>query len=141
MRKDFGKWMVKHIDQWFAWIRRKGLEINRMEDIILVTGTDHARSSANVAFLGGQAVARVSFGVDVARSKIKWQFSSERKAGGAVWNWGPSGEVSRHAMFFRHQMLRYFWRDFVHARTSPRISVYLFEGSASLVGAWYGGQS
>ncbi|KAF8262518.1 hypothetical protein EI94DRAFT_1688024 [Lactarius quietus] len=91
VRKDFGKWMVEHIDQWFAWVRDKGLEIDRMEDIILVTGTDRTRSWANVAFLGGQADARVSFGVEVDHSRINWQFSSERKAG-AAWNWGPSGE-------------------------------------------------
>ena len=92
LRKDFGKWMIDHIHQWFTWIRDKGLDIDRMEDIILVTGTDRTRSWANVAFLGGQADARVSFGVEVAQSRINWQFSPERKAG-AVWNWRPSGEV------------------------------------------------
>ena len=98
MQKDFGKWMVEHIDRWFAWIRHKGLGIDRMEDIVLVTGTDRTKSSANVAFLGGQADARVSFGVEVAHSssRINWQFSPERKSG-AVWNWGPSGEVRWHA--------------------------------------------
>ena len=92
VRKDFGKWMIDHIDQWFAWVQHKGLEIDRMEDLVLVTGTDRARSWANVAFLGGQADARVSFGVEVAHSRINWNFSPERKTG-AVWNWGPSGEV------------------------------------------------
>ena len=66
VRKDFGKWMIKHISLWFAWVQNIGLEIDRMEDIILVTGTDRARSWANVAFLGGQADARASFGVEVA---------------------------------------------------------------------------
>ena len=92
MRQDFGKWMIKHIDLWFAWIRHKGLEIDQMEDIVLVTGTDRTKSWANVAFLGGQADARVSFGVEVGHSRINWQFSPERKIG-AMWNWGPSGEV------------------------------------------------
>ncbi len=92
VRQDFGKWMIKHIDLWFAWSRHKGLEIDRMEDIVLVTGTDRTKSWANVAFLGGQADARVSFGVEVDHSRINWQFSPERKTG-AAWNWGPSGEV------------------------------------------------
>ncbi|KAI9447262.1 hypothetical protein BJY52DRAFT_1127518 [Lactarius psammicola] len=92
VREGFGKWMMKHIDLWFAWIRHNELEIDRMEDIILVTGTDRTRSWANVAFLGGQADARVSFGVEVVHSRINWQFSPERKTG-AAWNWGPSGEV------------------------------------------------
>jgi hypothetical protein len=90
--KDFGKWMIKHIDQWFSWIQRKGLNVDRMEDIVLVTGSDCTRSWANVAFLGGQADARVSFGVEVVHPKINWQFPPERKTG-AVWNWRPSGEV------------------------------------------------
>jgi hypothetical protein len=109
VRNAFGKWMLKHIDQWFAWIRHKGLEIDQMEDIILVTGTDHTTSWANVAFLGGQADARASFGVNVLDSRINWQFSAERQAG-AVWHWGPSGEVRWHAMFFHQQMLRCLWR-------------------------------
>ena len=84
--------MIKHIDQWFAWILAKGFGVDQMEDIILVTGTDHTRSWANVAFLGGQADARVSFGVEVTHSKISWKFSPERKIG-ATWNQGPTGEV------------------------------------------------
>ena len=105
-----------------------------MEDIVLVTGTDCTGSWANVAFLGGQEDARASFGVEVVQSRIHWQFSSERKTG-AIWNWGPSGEVCRHAVFFPQKMLRYLWRDLVLARTYPMISVYLFEVFASLVGA------
>jgi hypothetical protein len=91
--EGFGKWMIKHIDQWFTWILDRELGVNQMEDIVLVTGTDHTRSWANVAFLGGQADSRVSFGVEATHSKINWKFSSERKSSGAVWHWGPSGEV------------------------------------------------
>ena len=81
VRKDFGKWMIKHISLWFAWVQNIGLEIDRMEDIILVTGTDRARSWANVAFLGGQADARASFGVEVAQSRINWQSHPSAKQG------------------------------------------------------------
>lgn len=91
--------MIAHIDLWFAWIRKKGLKVDRMEDIILVTGTDITRFWANVAFLGGQADARVSFNVEVVQSRINWKFSPERKTG-AVWNWRPSDEVRQHAPFF-----------------------------------------
>ncbi|KAF8264370.1 hypothetical protein EI94DRAFT_1703308 [Lactarius quietus] len=96
VREDFGKWMIKHIDQWFAWTQGLGLEINKMEDIVLLTGTDRTKSWANVAFLGGQADARVSFGVEATHTethtKINWQFSPERKTGATVWHRGPSGE-------------------------------------------------
>ncbi|KAF8265219.1 hypothetical protein EI94DRAFT_366290 [Lactarius quietus] len=97
VREDFGKWMIKHIDQWFAWTQGLGLEISKMEDIVLLTGADRTKSWANVAFLGGQADARVSFGVEATHTethtKINWQFSPERKTGATVWHRGPSGEV------------------------------------------------
>jgi hypothetical protein len=92
VREGFGKWMIKHIDQWFAWTLDREFGIKQMEDIILLTGTDRTRSWANVAFLGGQADARVSFSVEATHSKINWQFSPECKTG-AAWHWGPSGEV------------------------------------------------
>ena len=47
---DFGKWMIKHIDVWFSFARGLGLGINRMEDIILVTGRHLTKSWVNVAF-------------------------------------------------------------------------------------------
>ncbi|KAF8272440.1 hypothetical protein EI94DRAFT_293928 [Lactarius quietus] len=93
VHEDFGKWMIKHVDQWFAWIQGKGLGISQMEDIVLLTGTDRTRSWANVAFLGGQADARVSFGVEATGTQINWLFSPERQTGETVWNWGPSGDV------------------------------------------------
>ena len=67
---DFRDWIVKHIDRWFAFARERGLGIERMEEIILVTGCDHTRSWTNVAFFGSQHDGRVthaqaSFGVKV----------------------------------------------------------------------------
>ncbi|KAH9052633.1 hypothetical protein EDB87DRAFT_401241, partial [Lactarius vividus] len=100
--QDFGRWMIEHIDVWFAWSHRQGLEIAQMEDIVLVTGADRTQSWANIAFLGGQADVRASFGVEVDHSRINWQFSPERKMG-AMWNWGPSGEnlPEEQCIFFR----------------------------------------
>ena len=93
---DFGKWIIKHIDCWFAWARQLGLEIDRMEDIILVTGTHCTRSWTNVAFPGGQEVAQASFGAKVDRGgdvvAINWQFLHERNRG-AFYHCGPDGEV------------------------------------------------
>ena len=93
---EFGKWIVRHIDCWFAWARQLGLGVNRMEDIILVTGTHRTRSWTNVAFPGGQEDAQASFGAKVDRCTdvvtLNWQFSHERNRG-AVLNFGPDGEV------------------------------------------------
>lgn len=94
--EDFGKWIIKHIDRWFVWARRLGLGINRMEDIILVTGTHRTRSSTNVIFPGGRNDAQASFGAKVNRRgdvvTLNWHFSYESNRG-AVLNCGPNGEV------------------------------------------------
>ena len=92
---DFGEWMLKHIDRWFAFARRLGLGIEQMEEIILVTGCDRTRSWTNVAFLGSQLDAHVSFGVnavDGLNNSINFQFSPEHVRG-AVINKGPEGTV------------------------------------------------
>jgi hypothetical protein len=94
---DFGKWILKHIDTWFAFARRLGLGIEQMEEIILVTGCDHTKSWTNVTFLGNNVDARVSFGVnavDGPNPSINFQFSPE-KVRGAVVNRGPEGTVRR----------------------------------------------
>ena len=91
----FGKWMIRNIDCWFAWARKRELGVERMEDIVLVTGTHRTRSSGNVAFPGVQDAqvsfrARVDYRSDVVT--INWQFSPERNRG-AFLNCGPNGEV------------------------------------------------
>ena len=88
--------MIKNIDSWFAWVRQLGVGIERMEDIILVTGTHRTRSWTNVAFPGGQEDAQVSFGANVATRgdavSVDWKISHEYNRG-AVLNCGPGGEV------------------------------------------------
>ena len=71
-----------------------------MEEIILVTGCDLTRSRTNVAFLGGQADARVSFGVRVERpdNNINFQFSPENARGAVLCQCGPQGMVCLYAV-------------------------------------------
>ncbi len=86
---------MKYIDRWFAFARQLELGIEQMEELILVTGCDRARSWTNVAFLKNQLDAEVSFGVEVTHSlegRINWQVSPERIRG-AVLNKGPNGKV------------------------------------------------
>ena len=91
--EDLGEWMISHIDRWFAWARELGVGINRMEDIVLVTGVHRTRSWTNVAFLEGQTDARVSFEFQVAPdTSINWHVSPDRTIG-AVLNHGPIGKV------------------------------------------------
>ncbi len=94
-RRDFGQWIVEHIDRWLAFARRLGLGIVQMEEIVLVTGCHRSRSWANVAFLENHTNAQVSFGVKVVRDpviSIKWQLSPW-PVQEAVSNFGPEGEV------------------------------------------------
>jgi hypothetical protein len=93
---DFAQWLISHIDSWFAWARQLGLGVNRMEDIILVTGSHCTRSCTNVAFAGGQDDAQISFGAKVDHNgdgvSINWKFSHEQNRG-VVLNYGPEGKV------------------------------------------------
>ncbi|KAI9463231.1 hypothetical protein BJY52DRAFT_72256 [Lactarius psammicola] len=93
--KIFGNWVIRHIDCWFAWTQQLGLGVDRMEDIILVTGTHRTRSCTNVAFPGGREDAQVSFRAKVDHPDdivtINWQFSHERIRGAHL-NPGPDGE-------------------------------------------------
>ena len=94
-RGDFRKWIVRHIDSWFAFTRRLGLGIDKMGDIILVTGRHRTRSWTNVAFFESQANARASFGVRITNdvsTRVNWSVSHERIHGGVL-SQGPSGPV------------------------------------------------
>jgi hypothetical protein len=90
---EFRNWIITHIDLWFAFTRRLGLGIPRMEDIVLVTGCHLARSFANIAFLDGRGEGQASFEVQVPDvSKVEWRFPFE-DVQGVTLNVGPSGEV------------------------------------------------
>ena len=94
-RIDFSEWIVNHIDHCLALAQGLGLEIERMEEIILVTGCDLTRSWTSVAFDGSQHDAKASLGVQVVRDPpvlIHWQPSLERVRGGVIHR-GPSGTV------------------------------------------------
>ena len=92
-RRAFAKCICKNIDVWFAFAQQLDLDVRRIEDIILVTGRDLARSWLNVAFSDCQGGEKVSFGVRVTGiSDVEWQISHEDIRGAAV-NRGPSGQV------------------------------------------------
>lgn len=101
-RGEFAEWMVKHIDHWFSFAKGLHPGIERMEDIILVTGRHRTKSWANLAFIESQGPVRsgpmqVSLGVRVSGSpsshvSVDWKFPRE-PGQGVVLNMGPSGEV------------------------------------------------
>jgi len=90
VQKAFAKFILKHIDEWFAFAHERDFGIRR-EDIILVTGCHLAKTWATVAFQ--ERGEQLSFGARVSGSSdITWQFTPEG-AGGVAFNLGPSGEV------------------------------------------------
>ena len=101
-RGEFAEWMVRHIDNWFSYAKRLHPGIERMDDIILVTGRHRTRSWTNIAFMESQGSVRspmqVSLRVHVSESpstrvSVDWNFPCE-PGQGVVLNMGPSGEVS-----------------------------------------------
>lgn len=101
-RGDFGKWMLQNIDACFKAAENLGCGINRMEDIILVTGLHRARSWVNVAFSENRVGAQVSFGVRVfGNSGVHFD---DKYVNGRGLKLGPSGAVSFCIMlsFSRH---------------------------------------
>ncbi|KAH8998264.1 hypothetical protein EDB86DRAFT_825160 [Lactarius hatsudake] len=87
----FRKWILRHINSWFAFARELGMGIE-MEDIILVTGCHRTRSWTNTVFNEVQANARVSLGVEFGAfdASVNWQVSNFRVQG-AVHSRGPNG--------------------------------------------------
>jgi hypothetical protein len=84
---------VKHIDSLFVFAQQCGLGIERMNEIILVTGFHRTKSWVNAVFLESQD-AQVSFAAKVVNTNIDFQVSSE-KVRGAVIQVGPQGKVCR----------------------------------------------
>ena len=94
---DFGQWIVKHIDRWFAFARGLELGIEKMEEIILVTGCDRTRSWTNVAFFGNDS----EYDAHGPTINIEWQSSPEHVQG-AVLHQGPDVTV-RWCIIYKNQ--------------------------------------
>ena len=120
----FGRWMVKHIDRWFAFARHLELGIEQMEEIVLITGCDRAKSWTNVAFLESQADAQVSFGVKVTQDRIDWQLSPE-EIQGVVLNQGPVGEVSKLHHFQAYRLKTAFAFSHIYKNLPENQCIFL----------------
>ena len=102
-----------------------------MEEIILITGCDPTKSWTNVAFLGNQVDARVTFGVKVddLQNGTNFQFSPDHVRG-AVLNEGPVGRVRLSSFGGITDPIQPNLT--LPTRTYSRINVYLSGGFASL---------
>jgi hypothetical protein len=126
-RGDFAKCIIKHIDEWFAFARERGLGISR-EDIILVTGCHLTGTWATIAFR--EEGEQVSFGAQVSGvSNAAWQFTPEG-AQGVAYNLGPSGQVGFCILFLPQQTATVtVMVELFRIRIYRRISAYSLEAS------------
>ena len=143
---DFAEWMIKHIDRWFSFAKRLHPRIERMEDIILVTGRHRTRSWTNLAFIENQGLVgrdtmQVSLNVQVSGGplshvNVDWKVPHKLSQGVAS-NMGPSGEVRRRLACAVGRALRLHLHGLVRIRIYPRINAYLSEDSVSPTPAKY----
>jgi len=83
--------MLENIDTCFKVAEDLGYGVERLEDIILVTGCHLAKSWVSVAFSESRGGSQVSFGVRVSDSSSV--HFDERTVNGRALKFGPSGEV------------------------------------------------
>jgi hypothetical protein len=124
--------MIKHIDTWFAFARGLGLGINRMEDIILVTGRHLTKSWVNVAFTQRRPDAGVSFDAQVSRhSRHSHVFLEQDYVRGGDLKLGPTGMVWIRTISGVRRILKLLGHDLARTRIYRKINAYLFEDSVS----------
>ncbi|KAI0285688.1 hypothetical protein BC826DRAFT_113392 [Russula brevipes] len=74
--KVFEDYIRDHVASWFAWSQKNRLDVERMEDLILVTGCTLAKSWATAAFCDPTANSQVSLSVqshDDGRASFTWR--------------------------------------------------------------------
>lgn len=86
--KVFQEYIRDNVVSWFDWSQRNGLGVERMEDLILVTGCTLVTSWAAVAFLGRIGTAEISLVQTPDRSETSFEFNNIR------------GNVTQHCSSF-----------------------------------------
>ena len=106
----------------------RGLGVNRMEDIILVTGRHLARSWVRAIFSESRGGAEISFIAQTSGGSVV--HLEERNASGAQFEFGPSGEVGFYIIFrIQTQKISLIRRTRIYQRTNA----YSFEVTTSSV--------
>ena len=136
---EFAEWMVKHIDCWFSFAKRLHPEIERMEDIILVTGCHRTKSWANVAFTDYRGIVH-RFPMQASlpipgnpSARNVWTFNSASQE--VALNIAPHGNVRRGLPYTIGK--RFNCMDsgpiYGHMRIYPRIPCHSHSPSVELV--------
>jgi len=70
--KAFEDCIRDNVVTWFKWARRRGLDVERMEDLILVTGCTLVTSWAAVVFADHAEIALETHPLGGGRTRINW---------------------------------------------------------------------
>lgn len=96
--KAFEDYIRDHIDSWFSLAQRSRLDVQRMEDIILVSGCTLVTSWAVAVFLDNTLDTEISLGTQALDN------------GGANFQWRIAGEISasvEHKNSFHQSTVRF----------------------------------
>jgi hypothetical protein len=130
--KVFENFIRDHIDSWFTFAQDKHLDVERMEDIILVSGCTLVTSWAAAAFHDNTQDVKISL-----RSKAL-------DNGGADFRWGPDinpGGVARHNSFIDTVSFLWLHRSYILrpslVRMGIRLRINAYSSGASEQSALY----
>jgi len=84
----FEDYIRDNVASWFDWSHKNGLDVERMEDLVLVTGCTLVTSWATTAFLGRSGPAEVSLVETLHQNGIRFESSNKQ------------GDVERHCSRF-----------------------------------------
>jgi hypothetical protein len=109
--KAFEDYIRDHSENWFAFAQRNRLDVQRMEDIILVSGCTLVTAWAAAAFVDSNLDAEISLGCQTLRdSGVAFQWHFARETSQSVATNSSQGRVRRatcydldvtDVMFFR----------------------------------------
>jgi hypothetical protein len=99
LQVDFSKWIITHIDSWFAFTSDLGMGVE-MEELILVTGCHRTKTWFNVEFIGDEVqpnewvswIARQTEAAGDSGASVNWQ-DLILSAPGLALSHGPGSEV------------------------------------------------
>jgi hypothetical protein len=88
----FEDYICDNVASWFDWSQKNGLGVERMEDLILITGCTLVTSWAAAAFLGSSETADISMVERPHQNGTGFEFNNAR--GGVVYHCSRFDPVS-----------------------------------------------
>ncbi|KAI0044757.1 hypothetical protein FA95DRAFT_1622960 [Auriscalpium vulgare] len=95
MHRAYTAYIREHCDRWLAFAHYKYVDVE-LDDLVLVTGCDLAKSWATAAFMGNETNAAASLTIDVGSiANVSASFGmSWKNVQNVIYNWGPAEDLS-----------------------------------------------